>query len=794
MNMPGIKQISGMRGKPNRLFLTILCYFLSLLIPIVIIGVSEYAYSVRIMKNEFNERISTNLESAAKTVDSYLKTTQETGVNLLYDETVRTLLMPKEMQSLEVRAELWRLPRILLRNENIISHFADSMFVYTDNQDVYVSGGVNYFDSFFSNMYKYDKYDTGYWMSKQSSDKSIELLPASRVVQEKVNVKQVIPVVMTNRIRNHIAVMVVNIAVQTIEKTLKGGAVFDSTGFIVLDGNSNALYDANGYLNPNGSLTADRLNALFEGSDGSKELEVGGRRYAAAQVKSDSYGWSYYSFTPLAEFNHYTVGILQMTLLLCVVLMVMGILFSFMFSLRIYNPIRNIRDIIERKNVPASGGEHEHEAGAAFNEFELIRRGIDRMSHSREEYKVKYDKQTSEYVEYSLLFLLKGHTINQEEILRETLKADFGFNRSGFVCCTVFFDFKEAFYKDIQDTERGPIINGIKKIVWNLLGSQAPCYILEHRQHVFVCLINIDGPHETGLLHPAFQRMLAIFEYDIRMYYDMTIGIGKFYTDANDIGASYNEAMTAVSKRDKEQRFQIVDSNQMSIENSYRYSLHDEQKILNFLKLGDVPAVREVVADIAESNAQRSISYEHMLRLFKEMYVTGIRFLAEKGLSVSQLELERELPFDSRAFDESFLGTKELELAICEFFTRIIELTKPGKGQKSGSLVSLIEQYIREHYTQDLGLEQIADRMGVSVKYVSRVFKDKTGEYLTDYINRVRIEKAKELLAQTELRVNDIAENVGIHSRTTFLRVFKKVEGVSPNEYRTLHKKIKGFE
>jgi AraC-like DNA-binding protein len=788
MNIPGIQPFRKMQDKQNRLFLTILGYFLSLLIPIVIIGISEYWYSISIMKNEFNQRISTNLESSANAVDSFIKTSQETGVNFLYDDTVRTLLMPKNLQSLEVKAELWRLPRILQRNENIVSKFTDSSFVYIDNQDVYVSGGANYFDFFFNNMYKYEKYDADYWMKKQGSDKTVELLPVTNVIQEKVNVKQVVPIVMTNRIHNHNAVMVVNIAVQTIEKTLLGGAVFGSTGFVVFDGNREVLYDANGYLN--GGVTAADLNASFEGNSGSKEIEVSGKRYVVGHVKSDLYGWDYYSFTPLAEFNHYTIGILQMTLLLCVVLMVMGIVFSFIFSFRIYNPIRNIRDIITQKSVPLSV---ENEGNAPANEFELIRQGINRISESHQQYKVKYDKQTSEYVEYSLLFLLKGHTLNQEEILRETLKADFGFNHSGFICCTVFFDFKDAFYQDIQDTERIHIINGIKKIVWNLLGSQVPCYVLEHRQNLFVCLINIEGPRDTELLHPAFHRMLNIFEYDIRMYYDITIGIGSFYKNVNDIGASYNEAMTAVSKRNKDQRFQILDSNQLSIENSYQYSLHDEQKIFNYLKLGDVSAVQEAVASIVENNVQQGVSYEPMLQLFKEMYVTGVRFLAEKGQSAAQLDMEHELPFSGQTLEKSFLGTKELESAISDFYEQIIETTKAQRGQKTGNLVSLIEKYIREHYTQDLGLEQIADEIGVSVKYVSRVFKDKTGENLTDYINEVRIEKAKEMLVQTDLRVNDIAEKIGIHSRTTFLRVFKKVEGISPNEYRTLHKNKKNI-
>lgn len=75
--------------------------------------------------------------------------------------------------------------------------------------------------------------------------------------------------------------------------------------------------------------------------------------------------------------------------------------------------------------------------------------------------------------------------------------------------------------------------------------------------HLFVGLVNVDEAQETELLYEAFNRMLGIFEYDIRMYYDITIGIGTFYTNVNDIGISYNEAMTALGKRNKEKGFRL---------------------------------------------------------------------------------------------------------------------------------------------------------------------------------------------------------------------------------------------
>ena len=71
--------------------------------------------------------------------------------------------------------------------------------------------------------------------------------------------------------------------------------------------------------------------------------------------------------------------------------------------------------------------------------------------------------------------------------------------------------------------------------------------------------------------------------------------------------------------------------------------------------------------------------------------------------------------------------------------------------------------------------------------YLNRSFKKQTGVTIFAYLNQIRIQKAKELLTQTDQKVGDIAAAVGIENRTTFLRVFKKYEGISPIEYRNLH-------
>ncbi|MCS7461411.1 helix-turn-helix domain-containing protein [Paenibacillus doosanensis] len=774
------------RNRENRLYFKILFYFLTLLIPIVIIGLSTYMYSLYIMKKDFNDRIKTNLQNAAQTIDAKMGSLQEISFNFFSDYTVRMLLMPEEQQSLEVRTEIWRLPKIIQRNENIVSDFTDRMFVYIDTSNVYVSAGVNRFDSFFGTMYKYDQYDADYWAQKLNSDKYIELLPAASVKREGIYDKQVVPVVIRDRLQSYNAVMVINVAVDAIEKALKGNAVFESTRYVITDGSGKALLDPNGYMADPlfAEAAADR-----QGDQALKgEMDIAGERYEVSHAKSALYGWDYYSFTPISEFHRHTSSILLMTLLLCLVLVLMGIVFSFVFSSRIYNPIRNIRNIILDKSDLWS---HEgHAPAQQVNDFEQIQQSLRSLTDYHRQYKRKYDQHTSEYVESSFLFLLKGHTLNQEEILQETLQAEFGLDRAGYVCCGVSFDFKEPFYQDIQDTDRMLVMNGIKKIIWTLLGEIAPSYVIEYRQNLFVAIINVENREQAAALHPTFQKLMSLFQYDIHMYYDMTVGIGTFYSGINEIGASYNEAMTAIGKRSGKDRFQIVDSEQLQIENRFMYSLFDEQKIWNHLKLGHKDALRDIIDQIVTANVQGSISYEYLGLLFQEMYTTGARFLVERGMDVHSIAADEKL---SRLLEGersvSFSEYRDMQEAIYAYYVQIIDATRTGGDGKSGSLVSLIEKYIEDNYRQDLGLEQIAGEMGVSLKYVSRVFKEKTGVNLTDYINQVRMDKAKKLLTETDMRVSDIAEQIGIPSRTTFLRVFKKMEGIAPNDYRSLHRK-----
>ena len=99
-------------------------------------------------------------------------------------------------------------------------------------------------------------------------------------------------------------------------------------------------------------------------------------------------------------------------------------------------------------------------------------------------------------------------------------------------------------------------------------------------------------------------------------------------------------------------------------------------------------------------------------------------------------------------------------------------------------VITRARAFIAEHQTEELSLGQVAKAVNMSSYYFCKMFKKVAGINFTDYVARVRIEKSKNLLLNPNLRVSEIAFEVGFQSLTHFNRVFKKILGQSPTEYR----------
>lgn len=110
--------------------------------------------------------------------------------------------------------------------------------------------------------------------------------------------------------------------------------------------------------------------------------------------------------------------------------------------------------------------------------------------------------------------------------------------------------------------------------------------------------------------------------------------------------------------------------------------------------------------------------------------------------------------------------------------------------QRMHSTIQKALDYIQEHYDSDLSMPMAADYISIPVSHFSHIFKAEVGMTFSEYLIAYRMEKARLLLESTDTRISDIAEKLRYNNLQNFIRVFKKMNGMTPGEYRTRHMKV----
>jgi two-component system response regulator YesN len=118
----------------------------------------------------------------------------------------------------------------------------------------------------------------------------------------------------------------------------------------------------------------------------------------------------------------------------------------------------------------------------------------------------------------------------------------------------------------------------------------------------------------------------------------------------------------------------------------------------------------------------------------------------------------------------------------------IMEAVLRSRALYDTSISDEVLKMIHDEYSNELTLELCAARLHYHPSHVKRVFRRDVGMSFSDYVSTYRLQVAKKWLTQTQLKVNDIAEKLCYTNAQNFIRYFRKVEGMTPGQYRDLHK------
>ncbi|WP_160723815.1 response regulator [Bacillus sp. USDA818B3_A] len=366
--------------------------------------------------------------------------------------------------------------------------------------------------------------------------------------------------------------------------------------------------------------------------------------------------------------------------------------------------------------------------------------------------------------------------------LKEELYEEFGFHRSQtYLAALVRINRKaiEAFQGD-RDLTYFTLLNVINEIL-----QEKECGIafrnLANKGEIVIVFWNQFAQIEE-LLGSIYQTILNVINVSCH------IAVGVKVDKRNKLMNSYQHAKEVLLNSnildDAKNKVYHQDVFQSQVlKNLFVYSSEIELAI----QTGGIKAFEDLISKIAKDYTEGDyLSWGQLLQLENEYLVISNHWFEHfqiTGKISDQIEYRVDQFFNqSGTFQlQYYLGRTIREISI------FLRKVKRKTAQKSSNVLYDIEKFLQANYDRDVKLQEISDHFYLSREYISRKFKQEFNVNISDYIVKVRIERAKALLKNSELKIYEIANMVGYQDDKYFRKVFKKVEGVTPNEYRELH-------
>lgn len=551
--------------------------------------------------------------------------------------------------------------------------------------------------------------------------------------------------------------------------------VLDDTGQIVCQyGQSNAAQQIaySEMLAPNGTLYRD----------------VEGEKFAVAYADVGVKNWKVVSSVHADVFWRKLERLRNITVLSMAAVVLLQLVIAYYFMKKNYDPIKElIRAISENSGKEYSGKN---------NEYYYIQDALKGLLKEKKDIANTLKQQKNSMKEEALVKLLKGLYDSTDTARKEMERVGIALGSGLFVVLAFNNeDISELFAEDpeITEQERYRLSQYILGNVAEDLASQFGTGNVAELEDIVLCVLEVR-PQERDWKEAARQLAAMVCEaIDQNFHMHTAAAFGCGYQGISGIHTSYIEAMEALEYK------QVMgaagypcyeDISDAPESRLYQYSLKDEQNLIEAIQDGDYSRAKFVLDKVFRSNFEDNQYKVSVVRCFM-MDIAGTIMRAVGELAAGR---ERDQDFSDMKPVHALLectSVKQLRKEADELLQQICAQVKEENEKNTKSVQQEMMDYIQEHYMDvNLNVSYLGEQFSLAPSYLSKLFKEQSGQSLLDYINMVRIEKAKELLcANPDDNMDQIAAAVGYSGRITFSRLFKKYVGCTPGIYKETHHK-----
>lgn len=207
------------------------------------------------------------------------------------------------------------------------------------------------------------------------------------------------------------------------------------------------------------------------------------------------------------------------------------------------------------------------------------------------------------------------------------------------------------------------------------------------------------------------------------------------------------------------------------------------EQMIHELQILNLPGIQERIDGLFAALKSQQASLELILRVCNLIMETARKELQE-------FDTFSKPRTDTHTLEEqlgSCMSFEEIKVIFTAFFSAVLLEIRTHRLEMSGTAVETVKRWISANYNQHADLNTLAGMVFLTPSYLSKLFKQETGMTLTDYIIEIRLRKAKQLLKNApDLKVHEIGAKVGYPDPAYFNKLFKRVVGVTPNEYKRI--------
>lgn len=318
--------------------------------------------------------------------------------------------------------------------------------------------------------------------------------------------------------------------------------------------------------------------------------------------------------------------------------------------------------------------------------------------------------------------------------------------------------------------------------------------ILEERMLELGDLLHtqIDRDHYAFILSSQAEAVLVIEKAqqsyeDIQKYLPLTVtlAVSQPFSQLIDMTTAYDECMELLQHR-LELGSRVITETVVRRGNmddiAHLTGLLKRDQLDNYLRQGNLSEIGLLVDRLERTfkthpNPVPDTIYMMMSTILND----AISLIIENGWA-----LENIFPKNQNLYQE--LMEQETLEDMGLWMKQILQQMAPSfiekKESRNESIIESIMTYLNDHYHEDIRLNTLADSVYLSPSYLSRLFKQETGTNFIETLTMIRIKQSKKMLADSSLKISDIADRCSLGSSNNYIRLFRKYEGMTPGQYR----------